>query len=72
MSVRLVKAKMTATVMVILSRFRSTTVDPAAADPTDPPNMSDSPPPLPLCIKIKKINANEANIWATTITVVNT
>ena len=43
----LVKAKITATVTVIRSRFFSTTVEPAAAEPTEPPNMSDSPPPLP-------------------------
>jgi len=41
-----VKAKTTATVMVIRSRFFSTTVEPAAAWPTEPPNMSESPAAL--------------------------
>ena len=57
MRIRLVKAKITATVTVIRSRFFSTTVEPAAAEPTEPPNMSESPPPLPLCMRMRKISA---------------
>ena len=53
----LVKAKTTATVTVIRSRFFSTTVDPAAAEPIDPPNMSERPPPFPLCIRMRKMSA---------------
>src|ERR1700729_787663 len=35
--------------MVIRSRFRSTTDEEPRVDDTPPPNMSDKPPPLPLC-----------------------
>ena len=58
----LVKAKTTATVTVIRSRFFSTTVDPAAAEPTEPPNMSDRPPPLPECLE--RIQQTEAASFA--------
>ncbi len=57
-SVTVVKAKITATVTVILSRLRSATVDPAADEPMEP-NISDRPPPLPLCNKIKKPNVSD-------------
>ena len=36
---------------VILVRLRSAEDDPRAAPPP-PPNMSDSPPPRPLCMRI--------------------
>ena len=45
-----------ATVTVMRSRLRSTTVEPCAAAPTLPPNMSERPPPLPLCIRIRKMS----------------
>ena len=45
-----------ATVTVMRSRFRSTTVEPWAAAPTLPPNMSERPPPFPLCIRMRKIS----------------
>ena len=51
---RVEKANIRATVIVIRSRFFSTTVEPAAACPTEPPNMSDSPPPFPECMRIRK------------------
>ena len=72
MRMTLVKAKITATVTVIRSRFFSTTVDPAAADPTDPPNMSESPPPFPLCMRMRKIRPKEASICNTTMMAVST
>ena len=43
------KVKTSAAMTVMRSRLRSTTVDPAAWAPSPPPNMSDSPPPFPLC-----------------------
>ena len=55
----LVKAKITATVTVIRSRFFSTTVEPAAAEPTEPPNMSERPPPFPLCMRMRKMSARQ-------------
>ena len=68
----LVKAKITATVTVIRSRFFSTTVEPAAAEPTDPPNMSESPPPFPLCMRMRKMSARQAKICSTTMIAVST
>ena len=56
---QVVKAKMTAAVTVMRSRLRSTTVEPAAAAPAPPPNMSDSPPPRPLCRRMSRINASD-------------
>ena len=49
----------TAVATVIRSRFRSTTVEPAAAEPMLPPNMSERPPPLPLWSRIKPISVND-------------
>ena len=49
-----------------------TTVDPAAACPTEPPNMSDSPPPLPECMRIKKTSARAAARSTTSIAIVST
>ena len=36
-------------------RFFSTTVEPWAAEPMEPPNMSESPPPLPECMRMSRI-----------------
>src|SRR5579884_1082897 len=62
---------MTATATVIRSRLRSTTVDPAATAPT-PPNMSDSPPPLPLCSRISSTSISDTNTWMAMTTMVST
>ena len=48
------KTKTSATTTVMRSRFFSTTVEPIAADPMPPPNMSDRPPPLPLWSSTRK------------------
>ena len=60
-----VKKKTTAQAMVARSRLRSATVDPAAACPSPPPNISDSPPPLPLCNKIMPISNSDTMTWMT-------
>ena len=51
--------------MVARSRLRSATVDPAAAWPSPPPNISDSPPPFPLCSRIMPISSSETMTWMT-------
>ena len=48
-SPRVTKPKMIAATTVMRSRFRSIMVEPAAEAPRPPPNMSDRPPPRPLC-----------------------
>jgi hypothetical protein len=45
------------------SRFFSTTVEPAAVAPRPPPNMSDRPPPFPLCSSTRKMRAPEMRTW---------
>src|SRR5580693_7138353 len=46
-----------ASTMVIRSRFFSTTDEPPCCEVKPPPNMSDRPPPLPLCSRTKTINS---------------
>src|SRR5699024_6849813 len=41
---------------VIRSRLRSTTDDPPSEEVTPPPNMSERPPPFPLCISTRRIS----------------
>ena len=53
---------MIATTTVTRSRLRSITDDRDACAPNPPPNMSDSPPPLPLCKSTKKINESAERI----------
>ena len=65
-------ANTTAIAMVNRSRFFSATVDPAAAEPTDDPNMSDNPPPRPLWSKIKTMSAKEERTSTPTMTSVST
>src|ERR1044071_6283528 len=43
------------TTMVIRSRLRSATEEPPTEDCIPPPNMSDRPPPLPLCMSTSSI-----------------
>ena len=45
----IVAAQTIATAIVIRSRLRSATDEPLPVDENPPPNMSDNPPPLPLC-----------------------
>ena len=45
---------------VMRLRLRSTTVDPAAVEFSPPPNMSDRPPPRPLCRSTRTSNSTEA------------
>lgn len=45
----MVKAKVVAAMIVMRLKFFSATVEPAAVEPTEPPNMSETPPPLPEC-----------------------
>jgi hypothetical protein len=58
-----VKAKTSAATTVMRSRLRSTTVEPAAVAPMLPPNMSDRPPPFPLCSSTKKMSNSESSAW---------
>ncbi len=58
-----VKEKVTAAATVIRSRLRSTTVDPAAADPSPPPNISDRPPPRPLWSRMSTIKVSDTMTW---------
>jgi len=37
------------------SRFRSAIVEPPSELDIPPPNMSDSPPPFPLCIRMRRV-----------------
>jgi site-specific DNA recombinase len=69
--VKVVKVKITAKRTVMRSRLRSATVEPAAAEPTLPPNMSDSPPPFPLCSRIRRIRPSETITWMTTMAMVS-
>ena len=49
---------MTAVMIVMRSRLRSTTVEPAIEPPScPPPNMSDRPPPRPACSRMKTISS---------------
>lgn len=48
-------AHTTANPMVIRSRLRSATEDPPRELDMPPPNISDRPPPLPLCIRMRTI-----------------
>ncbi len=57
------KPKAIAVKTVKRSRFRSTTLDDAAAEPIPPPNISESPPPLPLCSRIETIRIMHSTIW---------
>jgi hypothetical protein len=38
-------------------------VDPAAAFPTAPPNMSERPPPRPLCSRMSRIRVSDTMMW---------
>src|SRR3954469_4210132 len=59
-----VKVKTTAVMTVILSRFRSTTVEPAIEPPSDPPpNMSESPPPRPACNRTRTMRISDTTMW---------
>jgi hypothetical protein len=59
-------ANETATITVSRSRFLSTTVDPATLPLLiPPPNISDTPPPLPACSRIRKMSASETSSWTT-------
>src|SRR5688500_20245244 len=58
---------------VILSMLRSITVEPMALEPIPPPNMSDRPPPLPLCISTStSMNTDEMTSRGTAIQVSST
>src|SRR5947207_334300 len=57
------KAKTSAATTVMRSRLRSTTVEPAAVAPILPPNMSDSPPPFPLCRSTRKMSRSPSRTW---------
>ena len=67
-----VNEKMMAVPTVIRSRLRSTTVEPAETPPMAPPNMSERPPPRPLCKRISRISRNETMTWTTTTAAVST
>ena len=56
------KPKITATAIVMRSRFFSATVDPAAAEPMLEPNMSESPLPRPLCRRISSTSARRQHL----------
>src|SRR5579884_440107 len=49
--------QITASTMVIRSRFFSTTEEPPCCEVKPPPNMSERPPPLPLCSSTKTISS---------------
>ena len=66
-----VNEKTTAVTTVIRSRLRSTTVEPAAAEPRPPPNISDRPPPRPLCSRIRTMRVSETMMWIARMTMVN-
>src|SRR5690606_10001803 len=53
----------TATTIVMRSRFFSITVEPPAAAPTPPPNMSDRPPPLPEWSRTSPMRARAWLTW---------
>ena len=61
-----VKIQIKASTAVIRVRLRSADVEPRAAPPP-PPNMSDRPPPRPLCIKIPATMANMETTLITTV-----
>src|SRR3954471_18156910 len=63
---------MSAATTVMRSRFFSTTVEPAAEAPSPPPNMSDRPPPFPLCRSTRRIRVEATIVWITTTTAVST
>src|SRR5437660_2520559 len=48
--------QMMPTSTVYRSRLRSATDDPVRLDDTPPPNMLDSPPPLPRCSRMSRVN----------------
>ena len=52
-----VNSQIVAKTVVILFRFRSAAADPSAA-PLAPPNMSERPPPWPLCSKTPTMRDN--------------
>jgi hypothetical protein len=52
--------------------LRSITVDPMALEPMPPPNMSESPPPLPLCNSTSTMSTNEARMFSAAVTAVIT
>jgi hypothetical protein len=66
-----VKKKHAAQAIVARSKLRSATVDPAAAWPNPPPNISDSPPPFPLCRSTIPMSSNETITWMTMTTIVS-
>ena len=59
--VSVAKVKINATAIVMRSRLRSTTVEPEAAEPIEPPKRSEMPPPRPECNKTRKIRPTAAN-----------
>ena len=67
-----VKVQIATSVMVARSRLRSTTVEPAAAELTPPPSMSETPPPRPLCKSTSKMIASETITWIPTTIPVST
>ena len=48
---------------MIRSRFCSTTVEPAVWAPMPPPNMSERPPPFPLCRRTRKMRPRPEEAW---------
>lgn len=61
--IRVVKPNVTATATVMRLRFVSATVELAAVELALPPNMSDTPPPLPLCSNTRPMSPNAVARW---------
>jgi hypothetical protein len=57
------KPKAIAVMTVKRSRLRSTTLEEAAAEPIPPPNISERPPPFPLCSRIEMTRVMHSTIW---------
>src|SRR5580700_3052261 len=51
--------------IVMRSRFRSTTDEEPSVEETPPPNMSDRPPPFPLCRRTSRTIASDVMIRMT-------